>query len=95
MGVIGVVTLTIIFILYSNGSLSSNSSSKSSTTTTKNSKYIIGTKTQKAEEATNQILSAWGQQGEALKYANLPSSGQGFLTVSAMVVKDGMKYIYI
>eukprot|EP01084_Bolivina_argentea_P267129 453362_1 len=80
-GGIGVISFIIILILYSNGNLSLFSSSKQSG-------YIIGTKTQKAEEATNKILSAWGQQGEALKFANLPSSGQGYLTVTAMVVQD-------
>jgi len=42
------------------------------------------------EESTNKILSAWGQAGEALKFANLPSSGQGTLTINAKVVQpDG------
>ena len=85
LGGIGVVTVIILLILYSNGSLSSSSSK---------SKYIVGQRTQKAEEATNQILSAWGQQNEALKFANLPSSGQGYLTVSAMVVQEGIDILH-
>ena len=54
------------------------------------STYIAGSATQKFEESRNALLSAWGQTGEALKFANLPSLGQGYLTVTAMVVQQGI-----
>ena len=54
------------------------------------STYIAGSATQKFEESTNALLSAWGQAGEALKFANLPSLGQGYLTVTTMVVQQGI-----
>lgn len=82
LSAVGLISLVLILVLYKIGLFSSNKS-----------EYIVGSTTQKFEEGTNKILSAWGQAGEALKFANLPSSGQGYLSVSALVIQKGKYYI--
>ena len=81
LSAVGLISLILILVLYKVGLFS------------RKSDYIVGSSTQRFEEGTNKILSAWGQAGEALKFANLPSSGQGYLTVSALVVQEGIYYI--
>lgn len=84
LSAVGLISIIVILVLYKVGLFSASKSK---------SEYIVGTRTQRIEESTNKILSAWGQSGEALKFANLPSSGQGYLSVNAMVVQQGTNII--
>eukprot|EP01084_Bolivina_argentea_P134270 236862_1 len=91
LSIVGFVSIIVLLLLYKFGLFSRKSKME----------YIVGSTTQTFEESTNKLLSSWGSSHEALKFANLPSIAQGYLTVNAMVIqkdnsvkKQGIQIFY-
>ena len=69
LAAVALISTVVIVILYRIGLFSNKPRNR----------YVPGTSTQKFEETTNKILRSWGSSYEALKFANLPSTGIRFI----------------